>query len=172
MTSAIWYSLEKRPASDWLMATNLSWDGFSSESRHASPWARSSAAERSAHNRLVTGSNPVEPTIKAKFLEYASGSFKKSHVWPEASELLQPRELLFILLGNKGGWLLELRQKTNDELFTLYEGELTFHHRSARRIHEAKRALTHFCNYIGEFPPTPELAKSFLSAFKDHKPMV
>ena len=25
-------------------------------------WARSSAAERAAHNRLVVGSNPAEPT--------------------------------------------------------------------------------------------------------------
>ena len=28
--------------------------------------ARSSAAERSAHNRLVVGSNPTEPTIEYK----------------------------------------------------------------------------------------------------------
>ncbi|MFH1031682.1 MAG: tyrosine-type recombinase/integrase [Chloroflexota bacterium] len=65
---------------------------------------------------------------------------------------------------------MELRQKTNNELFALYEGELTFHHRSARGIHEAKRILRHFHNYLGEFPPTPELAKSFLSQFKDRKP--
>ncbi|MFC2033570.1 hypothetical protein ACFLUB_03550 [Chloroflexota bacterium] len=65
---------------------------------------------------------------------------------------------------------MELRQKTNDELFTLYEGELAFHHRSARGIHEAKRILNHFHDYLGEFPLTPELAKSFLSQFKDRKP--
>ncbi len=64
---------------------------------------------------------------------------------------------------------MELRQKTNDELFTLYEGELAFHHRSARGIHEAKRVLGHFRNYLGEYPPTPELGKSFLSTFKDRK---
>ncbi|MFC2051908.1 hypothetical protein ACFLT4_04185 [Chloroflexota bacterium] len=58
---------------------------------------------------------------------------------------------------------MELRQKANEELFTLYEGELAFHHRSSRGIHEAKRILNHFHNYLGEFPPTPELAKSFLS---------
>ena len=56
-----------------------------------------------------------------------------------------------------------MRQKTNNELFALYEGELAFHHRSARGIHEAKRVLSHFHNYLGEFPPTSELAKSFLS---------
>ncbi len=64
---------------------------------------------------------------------------------------------------------MELRQKRNDELFVLYEGELAFHHRSARGIHEAKRVLNHFHKYLGEFPPTPELAKSFLSQFKERK---
>ena len=65
---------------------------------------------------------------------------------------------------------MELRQKANKELFALYEGELAFHHRSARGIQEARRVLNHFHNYLGEFPPTPELAKSFLSQFKDCKP--
>ena len=133
-------------------------------------WARSSVAERSAHNRLVAGSNPAEPTSEANYPKKATDSFQKSHVLPEATELLQLRELLYILLGNKGRRHLELRQKTNNELFTLYEGELTFHHRSARGIHEAKRVLNHFHNYLGEFPPTPEIAKSFLSTFKDRKP--
>ncbi len=65
---------------------------------------------------------------------------------------------------------MELRQKTNNELFALYEGELTFRHRSAKGIHEAKRILKHFHNYLGEFPPSPEIAKSFLSTFRDRKP--
>ncbi|MFC2017217.1 tyrosine-type recombinase/integrase [Chloroflexota bacterium] len=65
---------------------------------------------------------------------------------------------------------MELRQKPNSELFSLYEGELAFHHRSARGIHEAERILNHFHDYLGEFPPTPELAKSFLSAFRERKP--
>ena len=34
---------------------------------------------------------------------------------------------------------------------------------------EAKRILKHFYDYLGEFPPTPELAKSFLSTFKNRK---
>ena len=64
---------------------------------------------------------------------------------------------------------MELRQKTNDELFALYEGELAFHHRSDGGLQEAKRVLNHFHRYLGEFPPTPEIAKSFLSTFKDRK---
>jgi len=119
---------------------------------------------------LVAGSNPAEPTFEANFPQNATDSFKKSQVLPEVTELLQLRELLHILLGSKGRRQLELRQKTNNELFSLYEGELAFHHRSTRGIHEAKRVLNHFHNYLGEFPPTPELAKSFLSTFKDRKP--
>lgn len=65
---------------------------------------------------------------------------------------------------------MELRQKTNDELFSLYDGELAFHHRSERGLHEAKRILGHFHNYLGEYPPTPELAKSFLATFSNRKP--
>jgi hypothetical protein len=119
---------------------------------------------------LVVGSNLADPTFEPNFPQNATDSFKKPHVLPEATELLQFRELLYILLGNKGRRQLELRQKTNDELFALYEGELAFRHRSVRGIHEAKRVLRHFHNYLGEYPPTPELAKSFLSTFKNHKP--
>ncbi len=126
--------------------------------------------ERSAHNRLVVGSIPTEPTSEAKSPTFSSELFKKSQVLSDTSELLQIRELLSILLGNKGRRQLSLRQKTNDELFSLYEGELAFHHQSARGIHEAKRILTHFHNYIREFPPTPELAKSFLSLYKNRQP--
>jgi len=127
-------------------------------------------AERSAHNRLVAGSNPAEPTFEANFPQNASDSFKKSQVLPEVTEILQLRELLHILLGSKGRRQLELRQKTNRELFALYDGELVFHHRSERGLHEAKRILGHFHNYLGEYPPTPELAKSFLARFSNRKP--
>ncbi len=61
------------------------------------------------HNRLVAGSNPAEPTSELQL-------FKKSYVLPEPSELLQLRDLLYILLGNEGRRQLELRQKTNQEL--------------------------------------------------------
>jgi integrase len=119
---------------------------------------------------LVGGSNPPAATIEANFPQIATDSFKKSQVLSEATELLQLRELLYILLGNKGRRHLELRQKPNNELFTLYEGELAFRHRSAKAIHEAKRVLNHFHDYLGEYPPTPELAKSFLSNFSHRKP--
>jgi len=64
---------------------------------------------------------------------------------------------------------LDLRQKNNTELLQLYDGELALHHRSSRGIKEAKRVLGHFHEYIGEFPPSPELAKAFLAQFSKHK---
>ena len=75
--------------------------------------ARSSAAERSAHNRLVVGSNPAEPTFKPNLLQNSPDLFKKSHVLPQESELLH------IQLGSKGRRQLDLRQKTNKERITL-----------------------------------------------------
>ena len=85
----------------------------SSEPHHLR--ARSSAAERPAHNRLIAGSNPAEPTFEATYPQ-------KSPVLLEATELLQLCELLFILRDNKGRRHLELRQKPNGELCALYEG--------------------------------------------------
>jgi integrase/recombinase XerD len=126
--------------------------------------------EQGTHKPLVGGSNPPAATFESNFPQNTTDSFKKSHVLPDATELLQLRELLYILLGDKGRRQLELRQKTNNELFALYEGELVFRHRSARALHEAKRVLRHFHNFLGEYPPTPELAKSFLSTFKNRKP--
>jgi len=109
-------------------------------------------AERSAHNRLVAGSNPAEPT--------------KSQV---LSEDLNIREILEVLLGSEGRRKLTLRTKTNQELFNLYDGELVFHHRSDRGLHEAKRVLGHFHAFLGEYPPSVELAKSFLGQFSHRK---
>ena len=69
-------------------------------------------------------SNPVEPTFKANSSIIPPEFYKNAQVQPQTSELLQLRELMYILLGNKGRRHLELRQKTNNELFALYEGEL------------------------------------------------
>jgi len=73
-------------------------------------------------------------------------------------------------LGSKWRRLLELKQKSNRELFALYEGELAFRHHSKKGLEEATRVIRQFRDFIGESPPSPELAKSFLAQFKDRKP--
>ncbi len=57
-------------------------------------------------------------------------------------------------------------------MFTSYEGELSFHHRLARVIREVRRVLNHSRNYLVEYPPTPEPAKSLLPTFRDRKPLL
>jgi site-specific recombinase XerD len=79
------------------------------------------------------------------------------------------RQILELLLGEEGKRKMALRQKTNRELFALYDGELVLRNRSSRGLHEARRTLQHFHDYLGEFPPSVELAKSFLSQFGSRK---
>ena len=75
-----------------------------------------------------------------------------------------------MLLGSDGKRKLRLRHKTNAELFKLYDSQLVLKHRSAGGLEESRRLLRHFKDYLGEYPPTPEVAASFLAQFKDRKP--
>jgi site-specific recombinase XerD len=78
--------------------------------------------------------------------------------------------LIGLILGEGGKRKLELRTKTNSQLFELYDGELVFHHRSARGLHEARRILKHFHSFLGEYPPSIDLGKAFLRQYIEHKP--
>lgn len=90
-------------------------------------------------------------------------------MYPKPPICCKLRNLLDILLSNKDKGQLKLRQKTNNELFALYEGEMVFYNHSARRIREAKRILKQFQNFLEEYPPTPELVKYFLATFSNCK---
>jgi len=48
---------------------------------------------------------------------------------------------------------------------------LSFATQSASALRETRRLLGHFHGYLGEFPPTVELAKGFLGQFADRKPI-
>ncbi|MBI2935087.1 MAG: tyrosine-type recombinase/integrase [Chloroflexi bacterium] len=72
-------------------------------------------------------------------------------------------------MGSEGKRKLRLRNKTNQELFGLYEAELALRHRSCDALDEAKRVLGHLAAFLGEYPPSPELATAFLSKFARHK---
>jgi hypothetical protein len=71
------------------------------------------------------------------------------------------REMLEVLLGREGKRKIRLRRKTNTELFQLYETRLILRHRSKEAPEEAKRVLSHFREYLGEFPLSQEIAASF-----------
>ena len=77
--------------------------------------------------------------------------------------------MLEVLPGSEGKRKIRLRRKTNTELFLLYEAQLILSHCSKEALEEAKRVLSHFREYPGEFPLYPELAAAFLAQFADRK---
>ncbi len=64
---------------------------------------------------------------------------------------------------------LELRNKTNSELFDLYDTELVFKNRSANSLREARRLLGHFREFLCENYPSSTLAKEFLRKYESRK---
>ena len=109
--------------------------------------------ERSAHNRLVVGSIPTEPRT-CDFL----------------TEDFSIREMLEVLMGPEGKRKLRLRHKTNEELFVLFDSQLVLRHRSRDALAEARRVLKHYQAFLGDYPPSPELAATFLAKFSERKP--
>jgi len=109
--------------------------------------------ERSAHNRLVVGSNPTEPTKPPTF-------------YPTDIDLLR---LLELLLSPDMKRKLDLRNKTNSELFDLYDVELTFKNRSANGLREARRLLGHFQEFLCNDRPSLTRAKEFLRKYESRK---
>ncbi|MFC1981992.1 tyrosine-type recombinase/integrase [Chloroflexota bacterium] len=73
-----------------------------------------------------------------------------------------------MLLGEEGRRKIENQTKTNDQLFSEYYDLITNTH-TPKSIYEAKRILGKFKAFLGQFPPTAELAVQFLSQFKDLK---
>jgi len=86
------------------------------------------------------------------------------------SEELGLRELLEELLGPEGRRRLALKNKTNEELFTLYDAELILKGRSAKNLEMERQILTKFHSYLNDSKPSPELAKGFLSQYSNKKP--
>ncbi|MFC1942646.1 tyrosine-type recombinase/integrase [Chloroflexota bacterium] len=65
---------------------------------------------------------------------------------------------------------MNLRQKCNDELFTLYDSDIILRLRNAKNLSDTRKILTKFKQYLNQFPPSSEIAKAFLAPFADRKP--
>ena len=65
---------------------------------------------------------------------------------------------------------MNLRRMTNQELFPLYDTELVLRLRNKKNLSDTRRMLDRFHQYLNGYPPSPELAKSFLAQFADKKP--
>jgi len=63
-----------------------------------------------------------------------------------------------------------LRNLNNDNLFELYDSDLVLRLRNAKNSSNTRKMLTRFKEYLNSYPPSPELAKGFLSQFTNRKP--
>jgi len=109
--------------------------------------------ERCVDIAEVTGSSPVPPTIASVL----------------SGELLL-RELLEAVLGPEGRRRLMLRRLNKDNLFELYDSDLVLRLRNAKNLSDTRKMLTRFKGYLNGYPPSPELAKAFLSQFANRRP--
>ena len=49
----------------------------------------------------------------------------------------------------------------------LYDSELVLRLHNAKNLRDTRKILAHFKEHLGNFPPSAELAKSFLAQFAD-----
>ena len=56
-----------------------------------------------------------------------------------------------------------MRRMTNDALFDLYDSELILRLRNEKNLQDTRTMLRKFKDHLSGFPPSPELAKSFLA---------
>ncbi len=65
---------------------------------------------------------------------------------------------------------MELRHLSNDKLFAMYKTDLTLRIRNEKNLNSILQLLNRFKDYLGEYPPSEQLAKDFLSQYIGLKP--
>ncbi|MBA7468820.1 Tyrosine recombinase XerC [subsurface metagenome] len=65
---------------------------------------------------------------------------------------------------------MALRNLPNAELTRLYDSELVLKLHNPKNLRDTRTVLSHFMEYLGAYPPSPELAKGFLAKYADRKP--
>jgi site-specific recombinase XerD len=63
-----------------------------------------------------------------------------------------------------------LRQMNNGDLFQLYDSDLVLRLHNTKNLADTRKILTKFKEHLGDYPPSPELVKSFLAQYADRKP--
>jgi site-specific recombinase XerD len=74
------------------------------------------------------------------------------------------------LLGPEGRRQIIIRTLPNEELFRRYDTEIKLRLRNPRNLHDTRKMLGRFNEFLGNFPPTAQLAKDFLAQYTEHKP--
>jgi site-specific recombinase XerD len=78
--------------------------------------------------------------------------------------------LIEALLGPEGRRRLMLRRMTNEGLFQLYDSDLVLRLHSPKNLSDTRKFLARFNQYLGNYPPSPDLSKSFLAQYANRKP--
>jgi integrase/recombinase XerD len=65
---------------------------------------------------------------------------------------------------------LTLRNLPNTELIRLYDSELILRLHNRKNLRDTRNILSRFMDYLGAYPPSPELAKSFLAQYTNRAP--
>jgi site-specific recombinase XerD len=75
-----------------------------------------------------------------------------------------------MLLGPEGKRKLKLRHMPNEELFKLYDNELILRQHNQKNLSDTRSIISKFQAGLGAFPPSPDLAKAFLTQYANLKP--
>jgi integrase len=72
------------------------------------------------------------------------------------------------LLGPEGRRRMELKNLPNDKVFTRYGGDLKIRIRNEKNLNNVLQLLNRFKDFLGEYPPSAELAKGFLAQYANN----
>jgi hypothetical protein len=61
------------------------------------------------------------------------------------------------------------RRMTNEELFQLYDSDLALRLHAPKSFSDTRKFLTRSKDYLSNYPPSPEIAKGFLSQYANKK---
>jgi site-specific recombinase XerD len=77
---------------------------------------------------------------------------------------------LEVLLGPEGKRKLRLRTLSNDQLIELYDSELVLRLHNVKNLSDTRKILARLKEHLGNYPPSAELAKSFLAQYANRQP--
>jgi integrase/recombinase XerD len=75
-----------------------------------------------------------------------------------------------VLLGPEGKRKLRLRTLSNDQLIELYDSELVLRLHNVKNLSDTRKILARLKEHLGNYPPSAELAKSFLAQYANRQP--
>ncbi len=73
-------------------------------------------------------------------------------------------------MGPEAKRRLKLRNLPNEELLRLYDSELVLRIHNVKNLSDTRKILNRFRTTLGQYPPSAELAKSFIAQYANRQP--